>query len=42
MPSRRRLLASLQAKDGEAAAAEMKSLLQRLQKFHLAAYEKKR
>ena len=42
MPSRRRLLASLQAKDGEAAATEMKSLLQRLQKFHLAAYEKKR
>ena len=42
MPSRRRLLASLRAKDGEAAATEMKSLLQRLQKFHLAAYEKKR
>ena len=42
MPSRRRLLASLQAKDGNAAAAEMKSLLQRLQRFHLAAYEKKR
>ena len=42
MPSRRRLLANLQAKDGEAAAAEMKGLLQRLQRFHLAAYEKKR
>ena len=42
MPSRRRLLACLQAKYGEAAATEMKSLLQRLQKFHLAAYEKKR
>ena len=42
MPSRRRLLASLEAKDGETAAMEMKSLLQRLQRFHLAAYEKKR
>jgi DNA-binding FadR family transcriptional regulator len=42
MPSRRRLLACLQAKDGEAAAKEMKGLLQRLQRFHLAAYEKKR
>lgn len=42
MPSRRRLLACLQSKDGEAAAAEMKGLLQRLQRFHLAAYEKKR
>ncbi len=42
MPSRRRLLACLAAKDGAAAAAEMKGLLQRLQRFHLAAYEKKR
>ena len=42
MPSRRRLLASLHAKDAAAAAAEMKSLLQRLQRFHLAAYEKTR
>lgn len=42
MPSRRRLLDCLAAKDGEAAAAEMKGLLQRLQRFHLAAYEKKR
>lgn len=42
MPSRRRLLACLESKDGEAAAAEMRSLLQRLQKFHLAAYEKRR
>ncbi|MBS0335859.1 MAG: FadR family transcriptional regulator [Proteobacteria bacterium] len=42
MPSRRRLLACLAAKDGEAAAKEMKGLLQRLQRFHLAAYEKRR
>ena len=42
MPSRRLLLAHLRAKDGAAAAAEMKSLLQRLQRFHLAAYERKR
>lgn len=42
MPSRRRLLAHLAAKDGEAAAIEMKSLLQRLQRFHLAAYERNR
>ncbi|MBI3373015.1 MAG: FadR family transcriptional regulator [Betaproteobacteria bacterium] len=42
MPSRRRLLAYLREQDGEAAAAEMKGMLQRLQRFHLAAYEKKR
>jgi DNA-binding FadR family transcriptional regulator len=42
MPSRRRLLACLESKDGAAAAAEMKGLLQRLQRFHLAAYGKKR
>lgn len=42
IPSRRRLLACLKARDGDAAAAEMKSLLQRLQRFHLAAYGKKR
>lgn len=42
MPSRRLLLKHLKAKDGEAAAIEMKSLLQRLQRFHLAAYEKAR
>lgn len=42
MPSRRLLLAHLKAKDAGAAAAEMKSLLQRLQRFHLAAYEKTR
>lgn len=42
MPSRHRLLASLRAKDGEAAAKEMESLLRRLQRFHLAAYGKRR
>lgn len=40
MPSRRRLLAHLRAKDGGAAAAEMASMLKRLQRFHLAAYER--
>lgn len=42
MPSRRRLLAHLRAKDGEAAAAEMASMLKRLQRFHLAAVGRKR
>jgi DNA-binding FadR family transcriptional regulator len=39
MPSRKRLLAALRAKDGESAAAEMASMLKRLQRFHLALYE---
>ena len=42
MPSRRRLLAYLQSKDGESAAQEMASMLKRLQRFHLAAYERKK
>jgi DNA-binding FadR family transcriptional regulator len=42
MPSRRRLLVFLQAKNGEAAALEMASMLKRLQRFHLAAYERKK
>jgi len=36
MPSRRRLLQHLRAKDGEGAALEMESMLKRLQRFHLA------
>jgi GntR family transcriptional repressor for pyruvate dehydrogenase complex len=40
MPSRRRLLARLQAKDGDGAAREMQSLLRRLQRNHLALDEK--
>lgn len=40
MPSRRRLLAHLRAKDGAAAAQEMAGMLKRLQRFHLAAYGK--
>lgn len=42
MPSRRRLLAYLRAKDGEAAAREMESMLRRLQRFHLAAYGRRK
>jgi GntR family transcriptional repressor for pyruvate dehydrogenase complex len=42
MPSRHRLLACLRAKDGDSAAKEMESLLKRLQRFHLAAYGRKR
>jgi DNA-binding FadR family transcriptional regulator len=42
MPSRRRLLAHIGERDGEAAAKEMESLLKRLQRFHLAAYGRKR
>ena len=42
MPSRKRLLAALRAKDGEAAAKEMASMLKRLQRFHLALYEETR
>lgn len=42
MPSRRRLLAYLHAKDGEAAAAEMEGMLRRLQRFHLAAYGRRK
>ena len=39
MPSRKRLLTALRAKDGDAAAKEMASMLKRLQRFHLARYE---
>ena len=39
MPSRKRLLKALRAKDAVAAAAEMATMLKRLQKFHLALYE---
>ncbi len=39
MPSRKRLLAALRAKDADAAAAEMASMLKRLQRFHLARFE---
>ena len=39
MPSRKRLLAALRAKDGDAAAKEMASMLKRLQRFHLALFE---
>jgi DNA-binding FadR family transcriptional regulator len=42
MPSRRRLLACLEAKDGAAAAKEMESMLKRLQRFHLAAYGRRK
>jgi DNA-binding FadR family transcriptional regulator len=42
MPSRRRLLACLRGKDGAAAAREMESMLKRLQRFHLAAYGRKK
>src|SRR5512139_1404859 len=42
MPSRRRLLAHLRTKDGEAAAREMEGMLRRLQRFHLAAYGRKK
>lgn len=41
MPSRRRLLEHLRAKDGESAAKEMEGMLRRLQRFHLAAYGRK-
>ena len=41
MPSRKRLLAALRAKDGQSAAKEMASMLKRLQRFHLALYEAK-
>lgn len=40
MPSRRRLLAFLRAKDAEGAAKEMRSLLVRLQRNHLALDER--
>lgn len=40
MPSRRRLLAHVRARQGDAAAREMASMLKRLQRFHLAAYER--
>ena len=36
MPSLRRLLVYLHAGDGNAAAAEMASMLKRLQRFHLS------
>ena len=39
LPSRRRLLAALQARDAEAAANEMKGMLVRLQRFHLARFK---
>ena len=42
MPSRHRLLACLRGKDGAAAAREMESMLRRLQRFHLAAYGRKK
>ena len=42
MPSRRRLLACLRGKDGAAAAKEMERMLKRLQRFHLAAYGRKK
>jgi DNA-binding FadR family transcriptional regulator len=42
MPSRRRLLAHLRAQDGDAAAKEMEGMLRRLQRFHLAAYGRKK
>jgi GntR family transcriptional regulator, transcriptional repressor for pyruvate dehydrogenase complex len=42
MPSRRRLLDCLRRKDGEAAAKEMEGMLERLQRFHLAAYGKRK
>lgn len=42
MPSRRRLLAHLRSGDGEAAAKEMELMLKRLQRFHLAAYGRRK
>lgn len=42
MPSRRRLLQHLRDQDGEAAAAEMAGMLRRLQRFHLAAYGRRK
>jgi DNA-binding FadR family transcriptional regulator len=42
MPSRHRLLACLRAQDGDAAAQEMESMLKRLQRFHLAAYGRRK
>ena len=42
MPSRHRLLDCLRRKDGEAAAKEMEVMLRRLQRFHLAAYGRKK
>lgn len=40
MPSRRRLLRRLEERDGAGAAREMKWMLRRLQREHLARYEK--
>lgn len=42
MPSRRRLLDCLERRDGAAAAKEMAAMLKRLQRFHLAAYGKRK
>ena len=39
MPSRKRLLAALRARDADTAAKEMATMLKRLQKFHLARFE---
>ena len=39
LPSRRRLLAALHARDGDAAAKEMKGMLMRLQRTHLARFK---
>ncbi|MCX7960550.1 MAG: GntR family transcriptional regulator [Burkholderiales bacterium] len=38
LPSRRRLLAHLKARDAAAAAREMETMLRRLQRWHLGAY----
>ncbi|MCC6212081.1 MAG: FadR family transcriptional regulator [Burkholderiales bacterium] len=42
MSSRHRLIACLRAKDGAAAAKEMEGMLRRLQRFHLAAYGRRK
>jgi len=39
LPSRWRMLAALKARDADAAANEMKAMLVRLQRFHLARYK---
>ena len=41
LPSRRRLIARLKTGDAPGAAREMESLLKRLQRSHLAAYERR-
>jgi DNA-binding FadR family transcriptional regulator len=42
LPSRRRLIGYLEKRDARAAAAEMESLMKRLQRSHLAAYGRRR